>query len=326
MRGNVSRAARHPDVADDRAMMRPCSNSETVGNGKGRHIARGVSALSSRRGALAVSTPATFMRAATTGVEAFMGPFLHYARWRPEEALGCLEQSHRMSETHDLYAHVFSLLGPCGVVVEVGCGLGVRCRAMASCCPPLATNLRAIIGVDASADVVARATGDSTVLCERRDPRVRFVAGGPDRLPFGDTSVDRILSVGALHGRTVSAAADFIAEAARCLVPGGRLVLCAFLGRHVLTAHQRADMASRLGTDVTGVEQIGDVDQLCRTVRAAGLNVVADTLRPVGDQVWRVFCAWCMLAHPLSAWPAAWYYAYAPGWIDYFIIAADKPR
>ncbi|AVK77362.1 Methyltransferase 25 [Pandoravirus macleodensis] len=323
----VRQQARYSDASYERAVTHPRLGDAPTTNALNEHRDRGDrQLLGSWHRHPAAPAREALVSTAATGVEAFVGPFLHFARWGPGEALGCLEQPHRAGGGRDLYAHLFGLLEPRGAVVEFGCGTGSRCRAMASCCPSSTTDVRSITGVDMSVDVVARATADTSILCERRDPRVRFVPGRPDRLPFEDMSVDRIWSVEALHGHTPFAAMAFVAEAARCLVPGGRLVLCAFLGRHALTAHQRAEMASPLGADAVGIEQIGDLDQVCRIVRASGLDIVHDTLRPVGDQVWQVFCAWCMLAHPSSAWPAAWNRAYAPGWIDYFIIAADKPR
>nr|UDO47327.1 methyltransferase type .1 [Pandoravirus massiliensis] len=328
------RAPRQPACLDSAACARTTTRSEpnevaTTGAGGGTSKSRAIDKrpLEKSRGHVVSPTNPLPVGAAAAGAEAFVGPFLHFARWRPAEALGCLEQSHRAGGGRDLYAHVFGLLEPQGLTVEVGCGLGARCLAMASCCPAATTTLRSVVGVDAAVDRVARATADAATLFERRDPRVRFVHARPERLPFADATVDRILSVEAFDGCTTkSAMAAFVAEAARCLAPGGRLVLCAFLGRHALAEQQRTDVAVRLGPDVSGVEQIADVDQLCRVVRDANLAMVADTLRSVGDQVWEVFCAWCMLAHPSTAWPAAWNRAYASGWIDYFILAADKPR
>ncbi|HZP49259.1 MAG TPA: class I SAM-dependent methyltransferase [Vicinamibacterales bacterium] len=90
-------------------------------------------------------------------------------------------------------------------VLEVGCGTGhwvdtVRARAAG------AAPLRHLVGVEPSAEMIARASG----------PRVRAIA---EQLPFPDASFDRIFCVNALHHFTDRFA--FFTEARRVLRPGG---------------------------------------------------------------------------------------------------------
>jgi ubiquinone/menaquinone biosynthesis C-methylase UbiE len=57
-----------------------------------------------------------------------------------------------------------------------------------------------------------------------RNPRIRFVRGVAERLPFSDASFQRVTSVRALHHFHDPGLA--LGEARRVLAPGGSLVIC----------------------------------------------------------------------------------------------------
>ena len=97
-------------------------------------------------------------------------------------------------------------------VLDVGCGDGGLTRAMARV-GAIAT------GVDISETRLAEARAKETV------PGADYREGRGEKLPFPDASIDAVLYHNALHHVPVELQAAALAEAARVLKPGGRLLV-----------------------------------------------------------------------------------------------------
>jgi SAM-dependent methyltransferase len=100
-----------------------------------------------------------------------------------------------------------------GLAVEIGCGLGRICHALAS-------RFDRVIGVDISPEMLKRAEEIA------HDPRVEFQLGDGVSLQGVDTaSADFVLSFTVFqHIPDVSVINDYVAEAGRVLKPGGVFV------------------------------------------------------------------------------------------------------
>jgi SAM-dependent methyltransferase len=111
-----------------------------------------------------------------------------------------------------LYAHV---VGDCVLAdreaIEIGCGRGGGAAFVAERFGPAR-----LTGLDFSAPAIAFARQHYV------DPRLRFVVGDAEALPFADASVDVALNVESSH--CYPNLARFTAEAFRVLRPGGRLL------------------------------------------------------------------------------------------------------
>ena len=148
-------------------------------------------------------------------------------------------------------------------VADLGCGEGyltVEASRFAA----------RVIAVDRSAAVLRRARALAT---RRRVRNVTWKRGELERLPIRDASVDLALLSQALHHAKDPAHA--LAEAARILLPGGRVLVLE------LREHEEGWVRERLGDQWLGFSD----DALAGLLRGAGLTDVAVTVgaRRTGD-------------------------------------------
>jgi SAM-dependent methyltransferase len=115
-----------------------------------------------------------------------------------------------------------------------------------------AGRFRLAAGIELSTDGLALA---------RRRELPALVRGSVSRLPFRDASLDAVTSIDVLCHRSV-AGDPALAEAARCLAPGGVLVLQVPAYQWLMSAHDRAVWSSRRF----------DRREVLRMVTAAGLE------------------------------------------------------
>jgi arsenite methyltransferase len=102
----------------------------------------------------------------------------------------------------------------CDSILEIGFGGGALLRDI------LRATDRDVHGVDISAVAVARARRRF----RRERGRLHLACASAEQLPLGDAAVDKAVSVNSLYFWPDIAAA--LAELARVVRPGGRLVLC----------------------------------------------------------------------------------------------------
>lgn len=115
--------------------------------------------------------------------------------------------------------------GPAGsTVLDAGCGTGGLLRRLAAATPG---RFRVGIDVFAPAARMAAAKSGATV-----------AVASANRLPFADASVGAVFSVDVLCHRQVDPSAA-VAEAFRCLLPGGALIVNVPAYRWMMSFHDR---------------------------------------------------------------------------------------
>lgn len=185
-----------------------------------------------------------------------------------------------------------------GTVLDIGCGVG-------DFTIKLATDDRRVVGVDASPDLIAEATG-------RFGDRVEFRIGQAQNLDMiGDASMDAVVSRAALHWIAAADHPRMLAEVARVLVPGGwfRAEFAAAGQMPEVLAILDSELAARglAGQSPFRPWYFAEQDDYAQLLANAGLSVQRGWLRTV-DQV-RTYTD-----------------GELDGWLDSQIVNAYEPR
>ena len=112
-------------------------------------------------------------------------------------------------------------------VLDVGCGTGTLALDVARLIGPTGR----VAGVDPGTEQIARARAKAA----RRNAPLDFQIGVIEQLPFSDRSFDVVFSTLMMHHLPAPLKRQGLAEIARVLKPGGRLVIADFTHRSART-------------------------------------------------------------------------------------------
>jgi ubiquinone/menaquinone biosynthesis C-methylase UbiE len=112
-------------------------------------------------------------------------------------------------------------LQPGDVVLDVGCGTGTLALNVAQ----RVGSAGRVAGIDPSAQQISRARAKAA----RRRLSIEFQIGVIEHLPFPDQTIDVVLSTLMIHHLPGPLKRQGLAEIARVLAPGGRLIIADFV-------------------------------------------------------------------------------------------------
>ena len=134
-------------------------------------------------------------------------------------------------------------LQPGDAVLDVGCGTGTLALEVAR----RVGSAGRVAGIDPGTEQIARARAKAT----RRHLPIEFQVGVIEQLPFPDTTFDVVLSTLMIHHVPAPIKRQGLAEIARVLKPGGRLVMADFTRRQ-----ERAGRAARFHAGGSSVQDL----------------------------------------------------------------------
>ncbi|MFD6344249.1 class I SAM-dependent methyltransferase [Streptomyces roseolus] len=260
----------------------------------------------------------TYGPADLSSVPVFAGGFINFGYWRSIDLAGPISVDDRVRSQQDMYRHVLDSVGPLagGRLLEVGCGLGVGCAlALREYDPGHLT------GMDIHPQQLDRARQANAALLEASPPKLRFVRGAAEDMPFGDGEFDRVYSVeAAQHFDDLIAFAD---ETARVLAPGGRVAVASFFTPDGDPAHG-ARLAGLLDTYADGLDIARPVTLLAEAFTRAGLTDARAA--SIGPEVWEGWDRWLSDQWKPGTWPRNFLKAYQEGTLDYYVVTATRPE
>lgn len=156
-------------------------------------------------------------------------------------------------------------LQPGEQALDVGCGTGTLALEAARYLSPSGS----ITGVDPGSQQIARAC---TKAARRHVPRVsiEFKTGAIEQLPFPDQTLDVVFSTLMMHHLPTPLKRQGLAEIARVLKPGGRVVIADFTHKQ-----ERTDRAARFPA---GGSRLSDLEALLQ--EAGFVQLVMEEIRP----------------------------------------------
>jgi SAM-dependent methyltransferase len=238
----------------------------------------------------------------------FAGGFINFGYWESIDIDAPLREADRVRSQEDLYRLVLTAVGveKFSRLLEVGCGRGLGCAMALTEFGPAEVH-----GVDVHPEQVRRAqktAGDSS-------GRLRFWLGSASSLPFPDNSFDCLYSVEA--AQHFPSLRDFVTEAARVLVPGGRIAVSTFFAA-------RAGVGDRLNglldSFANGLDVPHPLPSLLDFLTASGFSNVAAV--SIGAQVWPGYDRWVASTKYVDSWPRNFLRAYTEGLLDYYLVTA----
>ena len=152
-------------------------------------------------------------------------------------------------------------------VLDVGCGTGT----LALCAQSVVGPQGRVYGIDASPEMIARASGKA----RSAGVDVDFRTGVVEALPFPDASFDLVLNTMMLHHLPAAARARCAAEMRRVLKPGGRVLAVDFGAREHAHHGWLARAVHGLIARIHGTHGHVKLDQLEALLAGAGLRVTA---------------------------------------------------
>ncbi|MGH3897952.1 MAG: methyltransferase domain-containing protein [Pseudonocardiaceae bacterium] len=243
----------------------------------------------------------------------FSGNYINFGYWQ-DFTTGLITVDERTESQANLYRTVLRRLkiGPTDVALEIGCGIAVGTALALREFDPSAVH-----GLDLSQAQIDRATRSNAKLVTQQPDRLVLQQGSALELPYADEMFNKCYSVeAAQHFEDL---ATFAFEAYRVLRPGGRLAVTTFFTPHPTAI---GELRRLIETIDSGVDVIFAIDSFRDDLLRAGFVDVG--VESLGGHVWRGFDAWIEQTEFRDSWGRNWLKAYNRGFVDYYVVTADK--
>ncbi|MBY0462307.1 MAG: methyltransferase domain-containing protein [Alphaproteobacteria bacterium] len=244
---------------------------------------------------------------------AFQGGYINFGYWKNIPLGKTITTEERIKASQALYELVFEHLNiqKEDSIVEVGCGRGNGCVALAEKYHPVS-----VTGVDIIPQQINRAKRIHKKSIKRHAPSLSFQTGSSSSLPFPDNSQTKVFSVEA--AQCFPSMKDFAGEAWRVLQPGGRLVVTA----HFATSEEGYQALRKLIPTVDqGVDLLIPIEQVRSAFQKVGFKEVS--FQAIGGDVFDGLQKWRLNVQDVK-WAENYFVSYKKGFLDYYLIILEK--
>ena len=244
----------------------------------------------------------------------FAGHFINFGYWERSKEKGSITVSERIESQKNLYRLVAKALGISqgDRVLEVACGLGVGSVLVAT-----EFNPQKIDGIDFSSAQISRAQKINSEFLQVNLDKISFQRGAAEEIPFAANQFEKLYSIEAVqHFEDLD---QFAKEAHRVLKPKGSLAVASFFG----TSEQSySSLSPLIQTIRDGIDHATPIHQFEEILKKNGfVNVKVES---IGKNVWHGFDQWTAQGELKNSWTRNWYKGYQNGFIDYYLITAEK--
>jgi cyclopropane fatty-acyl-phospholipid synthase-like methyltransferase len=199
-------------------------------------------------------------------------------------------------------------------LLEVSCGLGVGSSLVMT-----EFNPKEIHGIDISQAQISRAKKINSEVLQKYPSRIFLDVGAAEAIPYCSENFEKIFSIeAAQHFENLE---RFVEEVNRVLKPGGRLAITTFFGT---SNESHALLSTTIPTIRDGIDKATPIYEFEELLKKNGFTNIK--IENIGKNVWHGFDQWVAQGDLSKSWTRNWYKWYQKGFIDYFLITADKPE
>jgi ubiquinone/menaquinone biosynthesis C-methylase UbiE len=243
----------------------------------------------------------------------FAGGFINFGYWKNLDINGVISKKTRILSSKNLYMETFEKLDISkeDAVLEVGCGLGNGCVLADKIHHP-----KYIIGLDISREQIQRAITKHEKYLSGREDRIKFIVSSAENIPIKSQSITKIFSVEALQH--FSSQDVFLNSADSVLAKNGKFVIATFFFK---TSPSKKFM-NLFPNFTNGIDKIIKIKDFISRLKYYNFKNIK--IYQLGENVWEGFGRWVFQSNYKDTWDKHWIWAYRNGFLDYFIIEAEK--
>jgi cyclopropane fatty-acyl-phospholipid synthase-like methyltransferase len=144
-----------------------------------------------------------------------------------------------------------------------------------------------------------------------------FREGSAENIPYESNSFEKLFSIeAAQHFESLE---QFFKESYRVLKPRGKLAIASFFGTSDQSEEYLSEMIQTVRSGIDKITPIYKVEELLRKGSFKDIKIES-----IGKNVWHGYDLWIAQSDLGNGWGRNWYKGYQKGFVDYYLITAEK--
>lgn len=245
--------------------------------------------------------------------QAYVGDIYNFGYWEEVDTTKELTGEDRKKSEQDLYRRLLKEMKVSATdsILEVGCGIGFGAKLIFKESSP-----EKVIGLDSSKKQVKRALSrNMKTLID--NPNLDYKLGSAEKMPFDNESFTKVFSIEA--PKYFTSLEKFIDESHRVLKKDGELHIASFFATKPETVSIVKNAIPEVYADLAHLTTVNEIQVVLEKKGFTNIKIV-----PIGKHVYPGFDRWVDQKDQKEKWQKNWNTAYQKGFIDYYIITANK--